>query len=131
MKLAINEDFTDSTIFALFFIYLTGRCDVTLLEEYLSKSEINLLLEINKDYVYFGFDKTSNTFIVPKINSGDLLKIFTSKFRILWKYFKINNKHEFCEKLISILVENKNIDSAAQVACVIGNQQIRENCLNR
>lgn len=131
LNCAINEKFTSAMLFALFIIYLFQNGSLDLLYKYLKKSELKLLKDVNKEYIYFGIDENKNSFSVPYIFTSKLISLFNSEMQTLINVMQCTNRSDLAEKLCSLLVEYNKNDVCMNVAACIGDNTLRKNILNK
>lgn len=127
---ALKEDFTNAISFSLFYIYLLGNCSIEELSKFITQSDINLLIDICDKYIYFGYDSSSKTFTVPKINVELLFSAFENHIKLINRYFSVNTKSRLCLKLIKILEHKKDWEKIAHLINLLGDKETRLNYLS-
>lgn len=131
LKCAVNEKFPSAIIFSLFIIYLFQEGSLDLLYKYLKKSELKLLIDIDKEYIYFGIDENKNSFSVPYIFTSKLISLFNSEMQTLINVMQCTDRSGLAEKLCSLLAEYNKNDICMNVAACIGDNSLRKTILIR
>lgn len=131
IKSALKEDFTDSTIFSLFLVYLLQESSIDILDKYISKSQKKLFIELNKEYIYFGINENKSSFSVPSIFTSKLLSLFRSHMHIIIDAMSCTDRSDLSEKLCSLLEEEGKFSKAVEIAGAIGNKNLRKTILTK
>ena len=115
----------------MFYIYLFKEGSLEDLQQYISKSAIKLLIELNSDYLYFGIDENKNSFSVPSIKTSKFISMFNSNFQTLINVMSCTDRSDLAEKLCSLLIKDKKYKTAVEVASAIGNKELRLSILEK
>lgn len=131
LKCALAENFTDAIIFSLFFIYLFQDGNLNLLSKVISKSEMKLLIDFNKEYLYFGIDENKNSFSVPYIFTSKLISLFNSEMQTLINVLQCTDRSDLAEKLCSLLEDNAKNETSLNLVSSLGNKTLKINTLKK
>ena len=86
---------------------------------------------MNKSYLYFGIDENNSSFSVPSINTSKFVSLFSSKLQTLINVMSCTDRSDLAEKLCSLLIKNNKNRIAVDVACSMGDKELRINVLDK